>query len=235
MSFSEKLNQAIQYTGTIFQRLGELILLFIVSIIPIVDFIAIGYYVRVVRDSSASREVPKLERYGDLFVEGLKVFAVAIIWALIIAVISVVIATPFVAVALIDMFANPAGVLNAGWILAFGAFFAIFAVIAFLLGIFAFMGIIHMVKQNQFGKAFAFGEIFGMIGKIGWLRYMAYFVVLFIVSAILSAITGALGPIGWIVGALLSVLVGLVFARTIGLMYDQAVGVTPAVAPAMSA
>ena len=135
-----------------------------------------------------------------------------------------IIAVPFLAAAFLSNLTNPANFLNAGWIFALGSFALIFGVIAFLLGIIAFMGIIHMVKTNSFGKAFAFAEIFRMIGKIGWLRYLAFFIIFFIASAIVGTITGALGAIGWVVGALLSVLIGLFFSRTIGLLYDNAAG-----------
>ena len=224
MSLSDKLNEAMQYTGSIFQRLGELIILLIVSIIPIVNFVALGYYARIVRDSPSSKSAPKLERYMDMFIEGLKIVVVAIIWAIIISIIAAIIAIPFFAFAAFNAFTNLTDVFAAGWIFAFGSFFVIFGIIAFLLGIIAFMGVVHMVKKNSFGKAFAFGEIIGMIGKIGWLRYLAYFVVFFVITAIIGVITGALGAVGWVIGAVLSVLIGMFFSRTIGLLYDQAAG-----------
>ena len=225
MSLSDDLNQASQYTGSIFQRIGELIILFIISIIPIVNLIAIGYYARIIRDSPSSKNAPKLERYMDMFIEGLKIIVVAIIWAIIIAIIAVIIAIPFIAIAALNVLTNPAQLLTAGWIFALGSFFIIFGIIAFLLGTIAFMGIVHMVKKNSFAKAFAFGENFRMIGKIGWLRYLAFFAIFFIASAIVGIITGGLGAIGWVIGALLSVLIGLFFSRTIGLIYDNAAGV----------
>ena len=224
MSLSDDLNQAAQYTGSIFQRIGDLLILFIVSIIPIVNFIALGYYARIVRDSPSSKNTPKLERYMDMFIEGLKIVAVAIIWAIIIAIIAMIIAIPFIAIAALNVLTNPTTFLNAGWIFAIGSFFVIFGIIAFLLGIIAFMGVVHMVKTNSFGKAFAFGEIFRMIGKIGWLRYLAFFVVFFVALAIVGTLTGSLGAIGWVISALLSVLVGLFFSRTIGLLYNNAAG-----------
>jgi hypothetical protein len=222
MTLSEDLNESAQYTGSIFQRLGELIILFIVSIIPIVDFIALGYYAKIVRDSPSSKSAPKLEMYMDMFIEGLKIVVVGVIWAIITAIIALIVAVPFLAVGVAAWFTNPAQFVSAGWIFALGAFALIFGVIAFFIGIIAFMGIIHMVKQKSFGKAFAFSEIFGVIGKIGWLQYLAFFVIVFIAVAIVGIISGALGPIGWVVSALLSVLEGLFFSRTIGLMYDKA-------------
>jgi len=224
MGLSNDLNESAQYTGSIFQRLGELIILFIVSIIPVVDFIALGYYAKIVRDDPSSKSAPKLEMYADMFVEGLKIVVVGVIWALIIAIVAVIIAVPFLAAGAYAWLTNPTQFASAGWIFALGSFAVVFGIIAFFVGIIAFMGIIHMVKKKSFGKAFAFGEIFGAIGKIGWLNYLAFFVIVFIAVAIVGTITGALGPIGWVVGALLSVLEGLFFSRTIGLMYDKAVG-----------
>ncbi len=160
-----------------------------------------------------------------MFIEGLKIIVVAIIWAIIIAIIAVIIAIPFAALAAIGgLFANPLSWFTSAWLFVVAPFILIFSIIAFLLGIFAFMSIVNMVKKNSFGKAFAFGEIFSMIGKIGWLRYIVFFIIFFVAGAIVGAISGAAGGLGWIVSAFLSVLVGLFFSRTIGLLYDKAAG-----------
>lgn len=224
MTLSDDLSESAQYTGSIFQRIGDLIILFIVSIIPIVDFIALGYYAKIVRDNPSSKSAPKLEMYGEMFVEGLKIVVVGIIWAIIISIIAAIIAVPFFAASALAAFTNPAQFASAGWIFALGAFAVIFGIVAFFIGIIAFMGIIHMVKKKSLGKAFAFSEIFGVIRKIGWIQYLAYFVIVFIAVVIVGTISGALGPIGWVISALLSVLEGLFFSRTIGLMYDKATG-----------
>jgi len=231
MNLSEILNHSAEYTGTIFKRIGEFIILLILSIIPIVDFIALGYYANIVRDSPSSKDTPKLERYGDLFVEGLKIFVVGIIWFIIFLIIAIIVAIPLFAFAAFSTFTSPASLLTGGFLFALGGVAVVFAVVAFFLGLIAFMGIIHMVKTKSFGKAFAFGEILNIIGKIGWLRYLAFFVIFFVVGAVVAAITGALGPIGWVVSAVLSVLVGLFFSRTIGLLYDDAAGANMAPPP----
>lgn len=236
MSLSDDLSEASQYTGGIFQRIGDLLILFVISIIPIVDFIALGYYARVLRDYPSSRTPPKLEGYADLFTEGLKIFVVAFIWAIMIVIVSVIIAIPFISLAVLGALANPNIFTTTQWIPLLAPFIAIFVVIAFFSGIIAFMGVVHMVKKNSFGKAFAFREIFDAIGKIGWLRYLASFVVFFVILAIVGTITSALGPIGWVVSAFLSVLVGLFVARTVGLLYDKAEGIpTPPPPPTATA
>lgn len=233
MSLSDSLTEASQYTGDIFHRIGDLLILFIISIIPVVDFMALGYYARILRDKSSSKTPPKLEGYMDMFIEGLKIIVVAIIWAIIIGIIAVIVAIPFIALAVLsDLFlANPLSLMTSAWIFVLAPFIVIFGIIAFLLGIIAFMGIVNMVKKNSFGKAFAFGEIFNMIGKIGWLRYIAFFFVFFIAEAVVSIISGATGPLGWVISAFLSVLVGLFFSRTIGLLYDKAAGTSTQLPP----
>ena len=227
MSLSDDLTEASQYTGGILKQIGDLLILFIISIIPIVNFIALGYYARILRDIPSSKTPPRLVGYMDMFIDGLKIIVVAIIWAIIIGVIAVLVAIPFIALAALSgLLTNPLSLITSAWILVLAPFLVIFGIIAFLLGIFAFMGIVNMVKKNSFGKAFAFGEIFNMIGKIGWLRYIAFFIVFFIAGAVVSAISGAAGPLGWVISAFLSVLVGIFFSRTIELLYDKTAGQT---------
>lgn len=232
MSLTEDLNEAGQYTGSIFKRIGDFIILFIVSIIPIVDFIALGYYAKVARDSPMSKDAPKLERYGDMFIEGLKIFVIVIVWIIIIAIVAGIIAIPFIAIGVLTTLANPTKFVSGGWLFAAGIFAVIGVVVAFIVGIIAFMSVVHMMKKNSMGKAFAFSEILGVIGKIGWGTYLAFFIIAFIGLAIAGAISSAFGPLGWIVSALLSVLEGLFFFRTIGLMYDKAT-MAPQQAPIM--
>jgi len=234
MSLSNSLSYAADYTKGLLSRLGDYIILTIISIIPIVNFIAWGYYGRVIKDASASKEPPKLEKYWDMFVGGLMVFVAGIIWAIPIIIISAIIAIPFIGVIALshwnqvmspDLFANPGAIL-----LPMAPLMAIMGIIAFLVGIVALMGIIHMFKTGSFGKAFALGEILNIIGKIGWLRYLAWLVISFILVAVIGAFSW-IPFIGWVIGAFLSVLLITFLARSISIMYDGAMGVTTAPAP----
>jgi len=193
MNLTDSLTEASQYTGAIFQRIGELLILIIASIIPIVNILTLGYYARVVRDDPSSKSPPKVEGYMNLFMEGLKIVVVVIIWAIIIAIISFIIAVPFLAFAIpVINWNDPSYWTTPANFLPLIPFIVVFAIIAFLLGIVAFMGIVHMMKRDSFGKAFAFGEIFSITGRIGWLRYLAYFVISFLVSAIAGTISSAI-------------------------------------------
>lgn len=229
MGLSDSLTKASAYTGGLFKRLGDLVILIILAIIPILDFIFLGYWGRVVSDSPSSADPPKVEKYGDMFVGGLKYFAVALIWGIIILIIAIVISLPF----LVAFVAAVGGAVMAGNItdfaqilpalVVFVPYIAIMIVVLFILGLVIHMGIVHMFKTGSFGKAFAFGEIFRIIGKIGWLSYLAYFVVYFFILLIV-AVFSAIPLIGWLITLILSPIVQIFMGRTIGLMYDEAVG-----------
>ncbi|MGQ9760200.1 MAG: DUF4013 domain-containing protein [Candidatus Methanomethylicaceae archaeon] len=64
-----------------YPALGDLIILLVISIIPIVNFIAIGYYGRVLRDRPDSQAPPALHDFWDLFVGGLKALVALLIWS----------------------------------------------------------------------------------------------------------------------------------------------------------
>jgi O-antigen ligase len=100
-------------------------------------------------------------------------------------------------------------------------------IITFLISIVALMGLIHMFKTGSFGKAFAIGQILNIIGKIGWLRYLAWLVVSFVLAMVIIAFT-YIPFLGWIIVAFLEVLLVIFLARSIGIMYDSAMGMTTA-------
>ncbi|MEM4251418.1 MAG: DUF4013 domain-containing protein [Candidatus Bathyarchaeia archaeon] len=45
-------------------------------------------------------------------------------------------------------------------------------IIAFAVAIIMAVAIVHMIKSGSFGKAFKVGEIIGIIGKLGWGKYI---------------------------------------------------------------
>ncbi|MGQ9760199.1 MAG: DUF4013 domain-containing protein, partial [Candidatus Methanomethylicaceae archaeon] len=115
---------------------------------------------------------------------------------------------------------------------AIDAFMVIaFFIIGFLISILALMAVIHMFKTGSFVKAFAVGELLSIIGKIGFLRYLFWLIVV----AVLGAAVGGFGMIpivGWIISDLLSILLFIFFARSIGLIYDSVVVMPPPPSPA---
>jgi len=62
-----------------FTDIGRLILLIVLNIVPIVNFIVVGYAVKVVRETPSSNEPPALRGYVEMWIQGLKVTVAAII------------------------------------------------------------------------------------------------------------------------------------------------------------
>ena len=83
MNLGDNFSDSFEYTKKLFSDAGRLIILIVLSIIPIVDLIVIGYQARVLRESPGTGTPPKLEKYGELFVDGAKVFFAAVIYMLI--------------------------------------------------------------------------------------------------------------------------------------------------------
>lgn len=221
MNLSDVIFSAFDYARGFFSRFLDWLILLILTIIPIVDFIAIGYYGKVVRDNPASKTPPKLEGYGDMFVSGLKVFVVALIYAIPEFIIAILLIAPFLALAVfsgVSLLANPLA-----YMVSLLPYIAIISVVALIIGIIELMGIVHMFKTGSFGKAFAFGEILQIIGKIGWLRYLAFVILCFIASWLIGVIA-AIPLVGWIISSAISVIVITTIARSLGLLYDGAIG-----------
>lgn len=253
MSLSESLSSAAGYTRRIFDNAGDLILIYLMAIfgiIPVLNFFYLGYLGRVVGDSSSSNKPPKLERAGDMFVDGLKYFLAIVLWAIpiiILAVIAVVVVfLPLASVLPSGSFFNAtfwqnfnstnwgelfrqAYVTNAA-AAAVVPVVVLLALLAVLIAIFALMGIVHMFKTKSFTNAFAIGDIFSIISKIGWLRYLGLIAVAIVLGA-LSSIFDSIPLLGYFIAAFLSMLLAIFILRAAGLMYDTAIGNAPA-APA---
>jgi hypothetical protein len=251
MSLSESLSSATDYLRRFFDRAGELLVLFILTLIPIVNILTLGYYGKVISEGRDSKQPPKLEHYADLFVKGLKYLAAIIIWAIpvIVAVIIAVIASFGPATYLAthsasgfnatywqnlwqhfnstnwNQFYNQYPATASAFLLTLIPSVIIVAIIAIIVGLFSFVGIVHMFKTGSFSKAFAFGEIFSIISKIGWLRYLG-FVIMALILVSLAGIFGSIPLLGYFITIFLGLLVGIFLARTIGLMYDSAMGGT---------
>jgi hypothetical protein len=220
------LTDSIDYTKMLFNDLGRLLILIILDIIPIVNFIVAGYAANVIKQPKGSKELPPLTNYFDLWIQGLKIVVASII----IMIIPIILIGPSVVLFVIAAWIDVSFLPTVGGFLAI-VMLLIGLLLAFFLSIILGMAIVNMVKHNDFGKAFAFGEILNIIGKIGWGSYIVWLIVIFIVSVIVSAI-GGIPVIGWLLSLILAPLFAVFAARSASLTYME--GTTtpePAAAP----
>jgi len=224
LDLSQIVGNSYEYAKKLFSDLGRLAILVVLDIIPIVNLIVLGYMTRVVKETPISLEPPPLRDYGDMFIQGLKVAIAVFLYMLIPMILIMVGVGAFIFGAVgMEMFfpafgAMGIGLLVVGIILAFG--------IAIIMA----MAIVHMVKNNSFGKAFAVGEILGIVGKIGWGKYIFWLIIMFIIAVVVGAI-GSIPLIGWLISLIIAPIFSVFFGRSAALIYSEAVppvGVPPA-------
>ena len=218
MKLDKNFTDSINYTRILFTDLGRLLILVILDIIPIVNLVVLGYVGRVIKEPLDSKELPPLEDYWDLWVQGLKIVVAAIIYMI----IPMILIVPFVFLTVLAWIAFP-GLPVVGWFVAI-SMLIVGVLLAFFLAIALAMAIVNMVKKDSFGKAFAFGEISGVIGRVGWGTYILWLIVLFVCALIVSGI-GSIPAIGWILSLIIAPIFGVFVARSASLTYLE--GVAP--------
>jgi len=213
LNLTENLNNSLEFTKKLFSDFGRLIILIIIHLIPLANWIVVGYGARVLRESPGSDSPPKLEKYGELFVDGAKIVVASLIY-MIIPLILIVVGFGGV-IASTDMTRGALLMGGTGLVLTLIGFILIFVLLILLAA-----GIAHMVKTGKFSKAFAFSEILGVIRKIGWGKYIVWIILVWIIYMILGAVL-SIPIIGWLIAAVVGPAIFVYFYRSLGILYAE--------------
>lgn len=166
--------------------IGGVMLLLSFLLIP--AFIAYGYLVRAIRASlEGEPEPPTFGDWGELIVDGLKVFVVGFVYML----IPMVVMFLTVGTAMVAIFtggdagaAAGAGTLIIGMLASF--------VLALVFGYFAVVGIVNFAHEGRFGAAFDIGTLkdVGIDSDfaVPWLMAVAVFFGVSIITGVLNLI-----------------------------------------------
>lgn len=214
MKLDVNLTESIDYTKMLFADLGRLLILVILDIIPIVNFVVLGYLGNVIKETRDSKQLPPLDNYFELWIQGLKIFVASIIFMI----IPLVLTVPFIFLLVLSWISIPILPIVSG-ILAI-LLLIVGVLLAFFLAIILAMAIVNMIKKDSFSKAFAFGEILDIIGKIGWGSYILWLVIIFVCSIIVAGI-GGIPIIGWILSLLIAPIFGVFVGRSASLVYSE--------------
>jgi hypothetical protein len=226
VDLAENLSNSFEYAKKLFSDAGRVIMLIVLNIIPVVNWIVVGYATKVLRESPGSEVPPKLERYSELFIEGAKVFFASLVYMIVPLILVAAGIGSFVAAMILK---GGPDFITKGFsfdeILLFGGaallFVLIGAVLAFILFIVLGAGVAHMIKTGSFGKAFAFGEILEAIRKIGWGKYLAWIFVVAAIAAMVGVVGGAIPFIGRLIQVTISPALMVFFFRSLGLLYSE--------------
>lgn len=151
----------------------KLILLGVILMIPIVNLVGFGYYLRSLRSTfEGSNLLPGFENVGELFVNGIKLLIVCLIYAII----------PLILFAFASIL---------------GSLFLLLAIISVMaISIFAFMGISNMVYYNyEISAALRYREILDIIRVVGWVQYIIWWIILFLILTVTGIVVSIIGGI----------------------------------------
>ena len=195
MNLGDNLTNSFNYAKQLFDDVGRLIILMILAVIPIVNFIVAGYLGNVLKQPKGEKQLPPLEKYTDLWIQGLKIILAAIIFMIVPLVLA--------GAALITLILSVTGLAGIIGPTGIGAAIAVplaylGLAIAFFIGLILAMTIVHMLKKDDFGKVFAINDALAIIGKIGWIDYIVWMIVLFIISGVVTVVFFNIPVVGWI-------------------------------------
>jgi hypothetical protein len=211
----------------------------IISILGIIGFILSllvnGYALRIIKSSLAGvTELPEFNAWIDMFIDGIKVLIVDIVYlipVLIIGIFTVLFfGSALINIILINMASNPSPpdlgtILNIG-ILIFIAI--IYTVI--ILPIIAIATANMAYYDSKLSEAFRLKEIFNKIGNIGWINFIIWYIVTGIIYLALLIIgviiAGLFDTISYIIGGLIiSLIIGpytsIYLFRSVALVYKS--------------
>jgi len=219
LNLTENLGSSFDYAKKMFSDIGRLIVLIVLDVIPIVNWIVIGYGARVLRESPGSDMPPKLEKYGEMFVDGAKIFFASLIYMLIpVILIGAGFASFSAGGFLQGQMVGPGAMVLGGTGLVL---VLVGAILAFFFLLVLSIGMALMVRTGKFGNAFAFGEIFGVIRGIGWANYIGWAIIVFIIALVIGGIAGAIPYLGWLISAIISPVLTVFVFRSLGLLYNE--------------
>jgi len=212
LDLAKNLSDSFEFAKKLFSDFGRLAILIILDIIPLVNLIVVGYGARVLRESPRIDAPPKLEKYGKLFVDGVKIFVATLIYMIIPLIL---IAAGIGSFAVSDLMRGVSGRLLLG---GTGVILVLVgAVLAFVMLIIESAGIAHMVKTGKLSKAFAFSEILNLIGKVGWGKYIAWIVLVAIIYVIITLVS-MIPIVGWLILLIVGPVLTTFISRSLGLL-----------------
>ncbi len=156
-----------------------LIIGIVISLIPIVSILNMGYIMKVIRER---KKLPEYTFNSDLIMDSLKALVFGIIWAFIIAIIFAILTLFFGGSVLSGLdFSDPATVMTsiAGSIATIIAAGIIFIIVGIILVLIVFAGFLNFVKKNSLKAGFAIGDII----KIA---FSGKFIIAFVIAMILA-------------------------------------------------
>jgi hypothetical protein len=194
MSFGTMLDDSFSYAkdGVWGKWKHWLLLMASLIIFPLI----LGYVVRIYR---GEKPAPELREWWHMFVDGLKLLAVSLIYAIPVILLAVAALLPFIrafisAGALSTDFTAMTQAQTEQWLTAHPEIMSaaglmlvlllVTMVVAIIITIFSFVGTVRFARTGRIGEGFNFPEILAQIRRIGWLTYIAALIVIAVIGIV---------------------------------------------------
>ena len=209
MDYGNMLGESFSYAkDAVWGKWGRWILLVISTIIfPLI----MGYAVRIY---SGVKPAPEPGNWVGMFIDGLKLWIIGIIYAIPIFILALIFVIPA------GMMSDPMTALG-----TIGIGLIVMLIVGLIITLISTIGMIRFAQKDSMGQAFAFGAILEHIGKIGWGSYIIALIVLWIAGIVFGFIVGILSAIpiiGWLIALFLSPFWIIFVARYMTLIYESA-------------
>ncbi len=189
MEIGEIISDALKYPSSDWTKVIILGIIFIASIVIVPIFLAMGYLFRIIKATLAgSDELPDFDEIGDMFVDGLKILVVGIVYAIPLIIIAAILSAIF-------GFSQPTA-MNTGTLTGFGLFgfvtgYIIYLIVGIIIGLVEYMAIANMaLYDGELGAAFRFSEVLERISMVGWGKYIIWYVIMVLLGIVAALIAG---------------------------------------------
>lgn len=181
MEIGEIISESVKYPSSDWKKVIILGILVIASVLIVPIFLVYGYVFRIMKASIAGLdELPEFDELGEMFVDGLKIFVVALVYAIPIWIISAILG----AITGTGM-GTPTTSLDPTMIWGALASSTVFIVVALIIGLVEIMAILNMAYYDgEIGAAFRFNELLDRITQIGWGKYIVTYIVIAVIAFI---------------------------------------------------
>jgi len=178
-----------------------------------------GYMMRIFR---GEKPFPAVDRWGDMFIDGIKLLIVCLIYSIPVFILGVVL----IGSAGLALFLSVRLPVDPGAIIGFLAAILFGAIV--LVTVFVIIGLIlatagvRLARTNSLGEAFNFSAIFSHIGRIGLVMYITALVLMVMIVGIIKIICLAIPIIGIFLLLAAAPFIGIFTARYLTLLYESA-------------
>lgn len=181
MNISDIISDSIKYPSSNWGKVLILGVICIASILIVPIFLVYGYVFRIIKATLAGMdELPEFDEIGEMFVDGLKILVVGIVYAIPVWIIATIIGL----ITGTGMGTTTTS-LDPTMMWAVLGSSIVFIVVALIVGLVEIMAIVNMAYYNgELGAAFRFSEILDRIAQIGWGKYIATYIVIAVIGFI---------------------------------------------------